>query len=370
MEVPLVRSLVCFAAALIPGLVLGQTTVSGRVTDADGAPLVGVKVTANSNDTGAMTDESGKFQLSGITLLPAALKFRRLGFVPVDMTIGGADAQAATKLEVRMQAVPRTLSSVIINASKPEYSGRLAGYYQRLERRTSGYFISRDEIDRRSYRSLSQLLRTVPGLNSVPLRVGGNGIRMRGNRCRPLVWIDGVPMPAGEVDLDAFPTSTLHGIELYSGATTAPSDLQINGNLGSCGTIALWSRGPDTELPPRPKTASLDLTRLIESLSVFSADQVEQPAVVAGSDPLALAYPPELFAKGIGGSVLAEFVVDTTGKVESETINLVSSTDPLFSAAVLRALPNARYVPAMKGGHAVRQIVHQPYRFVPGQKKS
>jgi TonB family protein len=329
-----------------------------------------VKVTAASKDVGVMTDEDGKFQLSGVTALPAAVKFRRLGFAPVDMTVGGADAQPSAKLEIRMQALPRTLSSVVVNASKPQYAGRLAGYYQRLERRTSGYFISRDEIDRKSYRSLSQLLRTVPGINSVALRVGGNGIRMRGNRCRPLVWIDGVPMPAGEVDLDAFPTSSLHGIELYSGGTTAPSDLTMNGGFSSCGTIALWSRGPDTELPTRQHKGALDLTSLIESLNVFSADQVEQPAVIAAPEGMHLTYPPELFAKGVGGSVVAEFVVDTTGMVESETINLVSSTDPMFSAAVLRSLPNARYVPAMKGGKAVRQVVHQPYRFVPGQHKS
>jgi TonB family protein len=356
-------------AVTIPTVVQGQITVAGRVTDSDGAPLAGVRATATGNDLGVTTDEAGRFQLSGISALPVTVKLRRLGFVPIDLPVAG-DAHVASKLEVRMEAAPHTLSSVVVTASKPEYAGRLAGYYQRLERRSSGYFISRDEIDKRSYRSLSQLLRTVPGINAIPLRVGGNGIRMRGNRCRPLVWIDGVPMPAGEVDLDAFPTSTLHGIELYSGATTAPVDLQVNGNLSNCGTIALWSRGPDTDPPERQPKNQLDLTRLIESLTVFSADQVEQPAVVSGPLAPGLAYPPELFAKGVGGWVLAEFVVDTSGKVESETINLVSSTDPLFSAAVLRALPNARYVPAMKGGHTVRQLVHQPYRFVPGQRKS
>jgi TonB family protein len=364
-------SLVCLVLVLtIPNVVDGQAAVNGRVTDTDGAPLVGVKVTANTENISATTDESGRFHLSGIGALPMTLKFRRLGFVPVDRAIESAQGQSIADIDLRMQPIPRTLSSVVINASKPEYSGRLAGYYQRLERRSSGYFISRDEIDKKSYRSLSQLLRTVPGINSIPLRVGGNGIRMRGNRCRPLVWIDGVPMPAAEVDLDAFPTSSLHGIELYSGATTAPIDLQVNGSLSSCGTIALWSRGPDTDPPSRRKSSTLDLTHLIESLSVFSADQVEQPAVVAAPEGLHVTYPPELFAKGVGGSVLAEFVVDTSGNVESETINLVSSTDPLFSAAVLRSLPSARYVPAMKGGKAVRQVVHQPYRFVPGQHKS
>lgn len=358
-------------ALTIQGIVEAQTTVTGSVTDSDGAPLAGVRVTAGTPDGGTTTDESGKFRLSGIGGSPVAMKFRRLGFVPVDKVIEGAQGRPVNEVALRMEPIPRTLSSVVINANKPHYQGRLAGYYERLERKSSGYFISRDEIDKKSYRALSQLLRTVPGINSVALRRGGNGIRMRGRGCRPLVWIDGVPMPAGEVDLDAFPTSTLHGIELYPAATSIPPDLQGNGNTSNCGTIALWSRGPDTEgIVSKRSATTLDLSRLIESLTVFSADQVEKPAVIATPEGQDLTYPPELFAKGVGGTVLAEFVVDTTGNVETETVNLVSSTDPLFSAAVLRSLRNARYVPAMKGGKTVRQVVHQPYRFVPGQRKS
>jgi TonB family protein len=335
--------------------------------DSIGAPLAGVSVSVSSSAITSVTDESGKFRLSGVPSGQSALRARRLGFTPVDRTITSS-GQSIDGVEIRMVVVPRTLSSVIINAARPEYKGRLAGFYQRMERRSSGHFISRDEIDRKNYRQLSQLLRTVPGVNSVALKVG-NGIRMRGHPCRPLVWIDGVPMPAGEVDLDAFPTSTLQGIELYAEANPPP-ELQGYGNVSSCGTIALWSRGSDTEAPQRAAPTKTDLMRLVESMNVFSADQVERPAQVADADALKLDYPAELFAKGVGGSVLAEFVVDTTGVIEPETIAVVSSTDPLFSVAVLKSLPKVRYIPAMKAGRAVRQVVHQPYRFVPGARRA
>ena len=55
---------------------------------------------------------------------------------------------------------------------------------------------------------------------------------MRGRTCWPLVWIDGTPMPAGEVDLDAFSPSTIQGIELYLGSTTAPIVASINYAMG------------------------------------------------------------------------------------------------------------------------------------------
>lgn len=355
---------------ITPVGLIAQAFVSGIVTDSAGAPVSGVSLSIAGSAVTAVTDETGKFRLSSVPNGQAEIHARRLGFIPVDRTFQISSLQSIDNLDFRMAAAPRTLSSVVINAARPEYKGRLAGYYQRLERRSSGHFIARDEIDKKNFRSLSQLLRTVPGLNSVALRVGGNGIRMRGRGCRPLVWIDGVPMPAGEVDLDAFPPSSLHGIELYLGATGIPFELQGTGSTSNCGTIALWSRGSDTEPPKRHADGASDLSRLIESMTVFSADQVERAAVLEHADGLKVDYPPELFAKGVAGSVLAEFVVDTAGMVEAGTVAVVSSTDPLFSSAVLKSLGNVRYIPAMKSGHAVRQVVHQPYRFVPGTRRA
>ncbi len=71
-----------------------------------------------------------------------------------------------------------------------------------------------------------------------------------------------------------------------------------------------------------------------------------------------------LFAEGIRGLVVAEFVVDTVGHIEGSTIGLVSSTHPLFSDAVRLALGRATYLPALRDGRAVRQIVQQPFDFV------
>jgi len=80
-------------------------------------------------------------------------------------------------------------------------------------------------------------------------------------------------------------------------------------------------------------------------------------------------YPAAIFAEGQGGSVVAEFVVDSAGHVEEGTFGVVSSTDPLLSDAVKRAVESSNFIPARLKGSAVRQVVVQPFSFPPRQKK-
>ena len=62
---------------------------------------------------------------------------------------------------------------------------------------------------------------------------------------------------------------------------------------------------------------------------------------------------------------MAEFVVGTDGTVEMDTYGVVSSTHPLFTEAVRQALQGATFIPAVKDGRVVRQVVHLPFRFAP-----
>jgi outer membrane biosynthesis protein TonB len=62
---------------------------------------------------------------------------------------------------------------------------------------------------------------------------------------------------------------------------------------------------------------------------------------------------------------VAEFVVDTLGRVELRHFGIVSSTDRLFSDAVRETASAARFTPARKGDRVVRQLVRQPFEFHP-----
>ncbi len=344
------------------------TTLIGTVTDSSGVPIYGAEVMLVPTFTGALTTERGEFRFEVAHDTTLTIKVRRLGFVPASLDFRSrGDNQA--RLTIRLARTPTVLPAVAIRTQRVDFTGRLAGYYQRLQSHSGGYFITREEIDRENPSRLSQLLTHVPGVTARGNRTG-RGVRMRERNCSPLVWIDGLSMGAGEVDLDAFPPSTIQGIELYLGSTTAPLRYQADRDQSSCGTILLWSRGPDTD-PVLPASAqNWDFQRMVETLTIFTSDQVDKRAEPDRGHPLDVRYPPALFAAGVAGSVLAEFVVDTSGKVEYESLGIVSSTHPLFSEAVRRALESARYTPAMRRGIAVRQIVQQPFDFVAGAGKS
>lgn len=345
------------------------TSVNGIVLDATGVPIVGATVAVEGTPIATATDDKGQFHLSIPVAGAQTLSVRRLGFQPAASDVRIVAGQSIRDLTIRMTAAPSQLNPVLVSATRGSYSGRLAGYYQRLERRSAGYFISRDQIDKKSYRNLSQLLRSVPGINAFPLKTGGSTVRIRAQQCRPLVWLDGVPMPAGEVDLDAFPVSTLHGIEVYSGSSSTPQDFATSGST-TCGSIVLWSRGRDTDPLPRRAREPMDLDRLVEVQKVFPADQVDERATLVDPSVLDVTYPAELVHERLIGFVLMQYVVDERGSIEPETISIVSSTHPLFSTSAALALKGAAYHPATKAGKPVRQVILQPFNFLPNGGKN
>lgn len=356
------------AAALGPaskGMAQGVATVSGVVTDSDGLAVYGAVVSVARTSLSSKTDERGEFRIAGVPAGTIEIQARRLGFAPATRSVQLQAGENHGRIDFTLTALPAMLEQVVVQRQGMKYTGRLAGYYERLQRRSSGQFLTREDFDRNESLSLSQLIARSPGVSSVRLRSGGGAVRMRGRSCRPLVWMDGVPMPAGEVDLDAFPVSTLHGAELYLGSTTAPIDYTAQQNRSSCGTILLWSRGRDTEVAQRPARRSLDLDSLVASLAVYTADQVDVRAELRSHEQLNSAYPPELFAMGASGTVVAEFVVDATGRLERNTFAVVSTTHQLLSAAVARALAESAFVPAVKDGKPVRQFVRQRFDFGP-----
>jgi TonB family protein len=105
--------------------------------------------------------------------------------------------------------------------------------------------------------------------------------------------------------------------------------------------------------PPGRTTMRID--------SVFSAIAVDSEVVRYPS--AAPIYPPKLLQSGIEGSVEAEFVVDTTGRVDLSTVSVVNSTDEEFTESVRTALAGAAFRPAWRNLRKVRQLVHQRFSF-------
>lgn len=78
-------------------------------------------------------------------------------------------------------------------------------------------------------------------------------------------------------------------------------------------------------------------------------------------------YPDPLRVAGIEGTVYARFVIDTTGRVERESIRFSRSDHQLFERSVTETLLRSRYLPAEAGGRKVRQLVEQAFSFTLGR---
>jgi len=89
--------------------------------------------------------------------------------------------------------------------------------------------------------------------------------------------------------------------------------------------------------------------------------QVEKPVEKIGGD--APEYPSSLRESGVEGQVLAQFVVNESGRYESGTLKILSSSNPAFTAAVKDALPRMRFSAAQIGGKKVQQLVQMPFQF-------
>jgi periplasmic protein TonB len=74
-------------------------------------------------------------------------------------------------------------------------------------------------------------------------------------------------------------------------------------------------------------------------------------------------YPDMLRSANVEGEVLAQFVVDTTGRAEMNTFKVLKSSHDLFTNSVKSALANMKFYPAEVGGRKVKQLVQMPFVF-------
>lgn len=95
---------------------------------------------------------------------------------------------------------------------------------------------------------------------------------------------------------------------------------------------------------------------------VLSADVVDVPVTPYAGAPTPR-YPEALRDAGIEGEVVVEFIVDTTGRADLESVRILSTPADAFVVSVRDALAATRYHPALVAGQRVRQRVRQGFVF-------
>ena len=144
------------------------------------------------------------------------------------------------------------------------------------------------------------------------------------------------------------------------GAATPVTTERADGTIAApAGTDKARKPGGNAGVEPLSQVAS---EASASPDSVYSILDVEESAV-RSSGSAAPIYPTELMKDGKEGGVFIRFVVDTTGRADPASMEIVRSTHVLFSQSVQQALPLMLFTPAMVGGHRVRQAVEQNFEF-------
>lgn len=343
---------------------LRGASVQGLVRDSMGVPIAGVEVAVAGSGMRSRSNDSGAYHLAGLAPGPATLTARRIGYRAFRQELQLRDGDALT-VDIRLSVSAAMLSGIQVTARREPYESRLAGLYARMEQHV-GRFVTRERIDRANNANLSALLREIPGVQIGANSMQGRVIRLRGADCPPLVFIDGFPASAGEFDLDMIEPRSVEAVEVYSGAASVPAEFSGPRDLDRCGVIAIWSR------PSRPNVGvaedlpdSLIQARKAKAFATaYTSDEVDAVARL-DSSTLRPTYPDSLYRAGVGGRVVVEFVVDSSGAIDPASVDVMASSDPMFALAVRQALGVTRFVPAMRRGIRVRQAVQLPVEFTP-----
>lgn len=365
-----IRYSVIAAALLVPAGLRAQATsargeIAGVVRDSLGDPIAGVEIQVRGDSARVRSAEDGSFRLVNRPAGDQVLEARRIGFRPSESSVTVAPGRVAS-VQLRLHPLAVALPTVRIAARVEAFDGRLEGFRTRSAGRRSGHFITRERLDRVSNYRFLDVLRELPGVRIVQNRSGPmRSVRLRGATasCWPMVWLDGAPASAGEFDLDMLQLNTVEGIEVYPSSSTVPVEFSAARSGGFCGVIAVWTR-PARPAARRRYSPAGYLERVLAEQGLATAADVDS-AARPREETLRPVYPDSLWRQQIAGRVVAEFVVDTLGRVERESVGIVSASDAQFAEAVRAALEVAEFEPAWRRGRRVRQYVQHRFVFDP-----
>lgn len=76
-------------------------------------------------------------------------------------------------------------------------------------------------------------------------------------------------------------------------------------------------------------------------------------------------YPADLKSRGVGGMVELQFVVDSKGKVDPASVEVVDATQTALGEAAKRVVPKLDFTPGKLNGAAVKTKVVLPIIYKP-----
>jgi TonB family protein len=336
--------------------------VAGTVLARGGERVSGAQIrVVGSAGASAVSDDDGRFDLDVLGDTLPRLVVRRIGFKPETLVVR-IPQPAQPPLEIYLTRVAQMVATVVVRAASAEVRSVAAEVRERQRTGGNGHFLYRADFEKYNPTKVTDVLRRVPGLMITRTPRNFNEIRLRGSRCAPLFWMDGTPLLGVPFDPDQIPPQTIEAMEIYSGAGLVPPQFQGPPYAQGCGAIVIWTRHGERK-PPRSRVSADSIARLVDLRRVFQADEVDTAArIISMQEP---EYPDSLRVAGIGGTAVLEFIVTADGKLDKESIGIVSASHPRFGDAARVAIIDATFRPAVLRGRPVAQVFHLPVTFAP-----
>lgn len=231
-------------------------TIFGQVVDeTTGAPVPGVLVefldVRDRPRRRTTTDAEGNFVLGRLPAGEFSLRASSVGYQRTQTPSWWIDSGEVLSVTIRIHSDVILLAPLEVTARSLTRSAVLSGFYDRMDRRVIGTFITREEIEERNPTLVTDLFYTLPGVQLTAVQ-GGAHTRMvsmgrsmfaaGGGDCPVQVYVDGILATRGEPaspDELASPQD-LEGIEVYRGLAGVPAEFLTP--EARCGVIALWTR--------------------------------------------------------------------------------------------------------------------------------
>jgi iron complex outermembrane receptor protein len=230
---------VCLAESV---LAQATATLSGQVAAAGtGDPLLGVQIIVTGTRFWTLTNATGGFRITGLPPGRHVVEVKHADRAPLAFPLlfePGKTVELAVKLETGSVTLPEL---VVEGRSRP--ASKMSPFFQR-KASGQGYFVTREDIEKRQPRILTDALRQVPGLRitcdfgKCTAQSFQEARRIMGG-CPIQYFLDGLPFLG---DVDDMTPDQVEGIEIYRGSASIPPE--FNRGTALCGVIAIWSRVP------------------------------------------------------------------------------------------------------------------------------
>jgi len=241
---------------------MAQTiTVSGRVTDKEGAPMAGVNIVVKGTTNGTNTDVDGKYSIS--TPANAILQFSFIGMKSVEEAVGGRSI-----IDVVLESESMDISEVVVIGY---------GTSRKKDITTAVSVVSTEDFDKRPVTNVAQAIQGKAAGVQVVLPSGKPGgdafIRVRGATSvlagnDPLFVIDGVPTTS----MQALNPQDIETVQVLKDASSAA----IYGARAANGVVIITTKHAKAGVASVSVNSYMGFSNLANSLDVLNTEQYRE----------------------------------------------------------------------------------------------